>query len=760
MAGEAQGGGGHGRHDTLGYYARLNVAPDATTEEIKAKYRQLVRFYHPDKVLQIKKQLGESAGQGAGGSSAGEGRGDDGDAPDLSEISAAGAEGAEGRLEECAREGFAKLQAAYETLSDPVLREVYDTYGSDGLQAGRSLVVVDDQSPSSLHRIREELQKTRLREEILEDIRKNGVPEQYGRVRYSGTYHAALAAGDAAAALSGKRATRGRPELRAEDGDDEDAEEEPSLSELLASFPGANLSLKGLSLNSNVTVQATPKDTVMVGGHIGQSFVQDRVHSQGSLSLMARRDVSPLSHLEFNAQMQMAGAPAAAMAGSAAADPMTLYASLKSFRQLTKDDSASFELSYTAQGGEAEVGLGLTSSRRLGQATLGELSLNLGAEPGSSLVFTRQTKRAGASLGVYAGKVMGFSGQLSRVLAVPRWLRPPKAEAKGEEEREGEEAEKEEEGPCTFVGKGAFKARTDALDLELGGSKKFRRSNLNVGWGAAVSHRGLYWRLRASHLGQRFLVPVWLSRSLSLPSVLATFLLPPLLVSLFMKTCYVPASRWFGALQGNAALEEEDEADLRASFRVAASDCVLMVGPALRKRKASHAAGDLVIVQAIYGDLDAFRRSATVGEGEDEGDFEAAGALHVSAGPARYNPSKLSNGRKWLDVTLPLQFMAKADRLVLHAGIAKHQLMGFCRPRPAAADHGDMAETAGNGGGHRLLVRYVHKGEAHQVVVSDLAAMSAPEGSHRVQGPAAAAIERMAGEIVEEAAEDIISALL
>ena len=129
-----------------------------------------------------------------------------------------------------------------------------------------------------------------------------------------------------------------------------------------------------------------------------------------------------------------------------------------------------------------------------------------------------------------------------------------------------------------------------------------------------------------------------------------------------------------------------------------------------------------------------------------------AGARHVGRGVQRYNPSKLANGRKWLDVTIPLQFMAKADKLVLHSGISKHQLMGFCRPAASAG----VFE-----GGHKLLVRYVYKSKAHQVVVSDLGAMNAPDASHRVEDAGAAeGIEKMAGEIVEEAAEEIITALL
>lgn len=48
------------------YYARLEVMPDATPEQIKSSYRRLVRLHHPDLNKQAKdthiKQLNEAYG--------------------------------------------------------------------------------------------------------------------------------------------------------------------------------------------------------------------------------------------------------------------------------------------------------------------------------------------------------------------------------------------------------------------------------------------------------------------------------------------------------------------------------------------------------------------------------------------------------------------------------------------------------------------------------------------------------------------------
>lgn len=81
------------------YYAILNVPRDATPEEITKSYRRLAQVFHPDKHIDEanRKQ---------------------------------------------AQESFSKVQEAYEVLSDPYKRQVYDVYGKQGLAAGRSSSVM------------------------------------------------------------------------------------------------------------------------------------------------------------------------------------------------------------------------------------------------------------------------------------------------------------------------------------------------------------------------------------------------------------------------------------------------------------------------------------------------------------------------------------------------------------------------------------------------------------------------------------------
>ena len=70
------------------YYKVLNIARSATSEEIKKAYRKLALKYHPDKNKGSKE----------------------------------------------AEEKFKEVAEAYEALSDPQKREIYDKYGEEGLK--------------------------------------------------------------------------------------------------------------------------------------------------------------------------------------------------------------------------------------------------------------------------------------------------------------------------------------------------------------------------------------------------------------------------------------------------------------------------------------------------------------------------------------------------------------------------------------------------------------------------------------------------
>lgn len=79
--------------DNQAYYATLNLPKDASSQAIKKAYRSLAQVFHPDKHLELESQ-------------------------------------------QHAQVAFSKLQEAYEVLSDPRKRQIYDVYGKEGLSAG------------------------------------------------------------------------------------------------------------------------------------------------------------------------------------------------------------------------------------------------------------------------------------------------------------------------------------------------------------------------------------------------------------------------------------------------------------------------------------------------------------------------------------------------------------------------------------------------------------------------------------------------
>lgn len=108
--GDSSGSSGAGEHPgDRALYAVLNVRPDATDEEIRRSYRQLATTYHPDKAQ-------------------------------------------DPALHSEAARAFTRIQEAYEILSDPQRRDIYDVYGMEGLTAGMELAAAPGKSAAELRK--------------------------------------------------------------------------------------------------------------------------------------------------------------------------------------------------------------------------------------------------------------------------------------------------------------------------------------------------------------------------------------------------------------------------------------------------------------------------------------------------------------------------------------------------------------------------------------------------------------------------------
>lgn len=116
--------------DTRELYALLNLSPEASDEEIRKAYRQWAQAYHPDKYQ----------------------------APHMKDI---------------ATVNFQRVCEAYEILSDPNKRQIYDIYGMEGLTSGLELGPTLDKAQEIKAEL-ERLKKMKEREKMAAHFQSSG----------------------------------------------------------------------------------------------------------------------------------------------------------------------------------------------------------------------------------------------------------------------------------------------------------------------------------------------------------------------------------------------------------------------------------------------------------------------------------------------------------------------------------------------------------------------------------------------------------
>lgn len=108
--------------DDTEYYAILNIPRDASDEDVRRAYRALAQVYHPDKHSDPEQKI--RAQEAFGKLQVWKGD------PPLSR------ENQVAQLGAFTQPACPVAQEAYEVLSDPNRRQVYDVYGKEGLLAG------------------------------------------------------------------------------------------------------------------------------------------------------------------------------------------------------------------------------------------------------------------------------------------------------------------------------------------------------------------------------------------------------------------------------------------------------------------------------------------------------------------------------------------------------------------------------------------------------------------------------------------------
>jgi DnaJ homolog subfamily C member 11 len=314
-------------------YASLNVRPDATEDEIKRAYRQLATTYHPDKAQ-------------------------------------------DETLVQDAALAFHRIQEAYEILSDPLKRDIYDVYGIEGVRSGLELSI-PGKTPEEMRKEFEAAREKRKQEDV------------DAAVNFRGQYVFRV---DATALVSPYDSSLPRtPEL------------------------------KTVSMNSGIDIPiesakdwgplASESDTLHLGGfvyvrgdHGGGSFLAGYKRVYADYTTFELHGMAGLKTL-VSAQTSVQLSPLAGATMAASWQPgKGVGLQIITSRQL--GDATNGEISWVV-GPREEAGMALALTHRPNDLTQVSVKLEVGAATGITL---RGARRIGEDITARAGVKVGSTG--------------------------------------------------------------------------------------------------------------------------------------------------------------------------------------------------------------------------------------------------------------------------------------------------------------------------------------------------------------
>ncbi|KAI4315263.1 hypothetical protein L6164_028093 [Bauhinia variegata] len=316
-------------------YALLNLSPQASDEEIRKAYRQWAQVYHPDKYQ----------------------------AP---------------HMKDAATENFQRIREAYEILSDPNKRQIYDIYGMEGLTSGMELGPKLDKAEE----IKAEMERLRRRKE-LEKISAH--------FRSSGTILTNLSLPDRL------------------DGDG---------------------ILRGMAMTSEVQSQLSKRNVVAIGGNLAVSGND----GGGAATALFRHQLSEVSSVEL-----MGSTGLRALIGVQASRRLSIHSTATTGLAVSlKDGSLNLSNSWTRQlsetaSGNIQLALGSHSSIAVGwlkkdekRSASGEVKFGTGTfETAAHYTYKFSSKSHGRIAGRFGSSALevevGGGRKLSKFSTV-RWL--------------------------------------------------------------------------------------------------------------------------------------------------------------------------------------------------------------------------------------------------------------------------------------------------------------------------------------------------
>ncbi|XP_037088730.1 dnaJ homolog subfamily C member 11-like [Pollicipes pollicipes] len=288
------------------YYAFLNIPRDASQDDVSGAYRRLSRLYHPDKHS-------------------------DPDKKKEAEVL------------------FNKTKIAYEVLSDPHRRAIYDSLGVPGLRTEGWEVVQRTRTPQEIREEYQRLAREREERRLLQ------------RTNPKGSVTLFINATDLFCSY------------------DDDLDDDEFGSGSL--FP--LIEVGGMSFNQSIEAPLTVKDTATMSGQLSTS----NGTGQGQVSCSVRRLLSERSWAEAEVGV-----------GSG------LMLSLRGFRSVGRHLHATGHgFVYILPNGLGRVGLMGTLGCQLDRHTVGYLTYRAGAPSGVQTMLVRETEHSRLSASLYVG---------------------------------------------------------------------------------------------------------------------------------------------------------------------------------------------------------------------------------------------------------------------------------------------------------------------------------------------------------------------
>ncbi|PWA87522.1 DNAJ heat shock N-terminal domain-containing protein [Artemisia annua] len=407
------------------------------------------------------------------------------------------------------------------------------------------------------------------------------------------------------------------------------------------SFLAGHGLVRAMSMTSEIQSQVSKNNVIAFGGTLAVKGSD----GDAAANAVFRHQLSSVSSVEIMASAGLRG-----------------LIGVQTTRQLSRNSRATMGLAMSLRDGS--INLSNAWNRQLSTSTSANIELNLGSDSSIAVGWRKKNQKMAAAGEIRIGT--------SAVGAVGRYTHRFSSKSHGR-----------------ITGK----IGSGALELEVGGGRKISELS-TVRMLYTIGIQGIYWKLELHRGPQKLVVPIFLSRHISLGFAAGAFFLPTSLYFALKTLVFKP---YFRRREQQQALENMEQTRTQVQEAKAAAEKAqqLLKNVAIRKQNKQSESNGLVIVEAVYGNPKAVKNS----NNPEENNNELASQM--------------------MDVTLPLNFLVSdAGQLKLHEGVKKSGIMGFCDPCPG--------ETK------KLYVKYTYGGNRYEVEVDDLQELIIPQEGHRI----------------------------